>query len=88
LSKNHAAPKPVLSCPILILLSRPRYVPHETEKESFLQKKSRHGIPGRAASTKVGVLHAEGEVNEIVCLRRLGGGVYFHNFERRLKRNV
>ena len=47
LSKNHAAPKPVLSCPILILLSRPRYVPHETEKESFLQKKRRHGIPGR-----------------------------------------
>ena len=39
LSKNHAAPKPVLSCPILILVSRPRDVAHDTVKESLLKEK-------------------------------------------------
>lgn len=37
LFKNQPGPSPLLSCPILILVSRPRYVPHITLKESFLE---------------------------------------------------
>ena len=44
MSKNHAAPKPVLSCPILILFRRPRCVAQVSVNESFLRKTNEGGL--------------------------------------------
>ena len=67
LSKNHAAPKPVLSCPILILVSRPRDAAHDTVKESFLKEKINKDLIHQSCFYFFNVLKEIGLCNNARC---------------------